>query len=70
MAKFTMFLGLLFVINTIGLSIFYTKHADKSVMDTTTIKEKESPKLNPLENNLNIDSSLVPLAPINKEGVK
>lgn len=34
LAKFTMVLGLLFVINTIALSYVYNKAADKSVLDS------------------------------------
>lgn len=67
MAKLTMFLGLLFVINTIALSISYTKYADKSVMDSNSITDIKSPRSNPLENPSSTDLSLVPLAPINKE---
>lgn len=67
MAKFTMFVGLLFIINTIILGVAYTKHTQKSVMDTNIIDLKQKPILNPLENNFNTDSLFVPLAPKNKE---
>lgn len=67
MAKFTMFMGLLFIINTIALSIFYTKNASRSIMDANIIENKEVNKLNPLENPLNSDSLLVPSAPLNKD---
>lgn len=70
MAKFTMFMGLLFIINTITLSVFYTKSASKSIMDTNITKDNIPPKLNPLENPLNSDSILVPSNPLNKEGKK
>ncbi len=38
MAKLTMFLGLLFVINTIALGYFYNKEYGKSILDETKIK--------------------------------
>ncbi|PDW17042.1 preprotein translocase subunit SecG [Helicobacter pylori] len=38
MAKLTMFLGLLFVINTIALGYFYNKEYGKSVLDETKTK--------------------------------
>lgn len=34
LAKFTMFLGLLFVLNTIALSYSYNKQAEKSILDS------------------------------------
>lgn len=38
MAKLTMFLGLLFVINTIALGYFYNKEYGKSILDETKTK--------------------------------
>ncbi|RVY34035.1 preprotein translocase subunit SecG [Helicobacter pylori] len=65
MAKLTMFLGLLFVINTIALGYFYNKEYGKSILDETktklsplvpatgtlnpTLNPTLSPTLNPLE---------------------
>ncbi len=37
MAKFTMILGLVFIINTIALGYFYNKETSKSVVDSKTI---------------------------------
>ncbi|MBM0608696.1 preprotein translocase subunit SecG [Helicobacter pylori] len=65
MAKLTMFLGLLFVINTIALGYFYNKEYGKSILDETktklsplvpatgtlnpTLNPTFNPTLNPLE---------------------
>ncbi|GAA9298851.1 preprotein translocase subunit SecG [Helicobacter pylori] len=59
MAKLTMFLGLLFVINTIALGYFYNKEYGKSILDETKTNKELSPlvpatgtlnpTLNPLE---------------------
>lgn len=57
MAKMTMFLGLLFVINTIALGYFYNKEYGKSILDETKTKLSPlvpatgtlNPTLNPLE---------------------
>ncbi|MFP5994804.1 preprotein translocase subunit SecG [Helicobacter pylori] len=70
MAKMTMFLGLLFVINTIALGYFYNKEYGKSILDET--KTKLSPlvpatgTLNPTLNPT-LNSTLNPLeqAPTN-----
>ncbi|MCQ2899480.1 preprotein translocase subunit SecG [Helicobacter pylori] len=43
MAKMTMFLGLLFVINTIALGYFYNKEYGKSVLDETKTNKELSP---------------------------
>ncbi|MCQ2907749.1 preprotein translocase subunit SecG [Helicobacter pylori] len=43
MAKLTMFLGLLFVINTIALGYFYNKEYGKSVLDETKTNKELSP---------------------------
>lgn len=37
MAKFTMALGLIFIINTIALGYFYTKQTESSIVDTTKL---------------------------------
>ncbi|MGL2619449.1 preprotein translocase subunit SecG [Helicobacter pylori] len=58
MAKMTMFLGLLFVINTIALGYFYNKEYGKSVLDETKTKLSPlvpatgtlNPTLNPILN--------------------
>ncbi|EJB40471.1 preprotein translocase, SecG subunit [Helicobacter pylori Hp A-4] len=56
MAKLTMFLGLLFVINTIALGYFYNKEYGKSVLDETKTSKELSPlvpatgTLNPMLN--------------------
>ncbi len=57
MAKLTMFLGLLFVTNTIALGYFYNKEYGKSILDETKTKLSPlvpaagtlNPTLNPLE---------------------
>lgn len=53
MAKSTMIVGLLFIINTIALGYSYTSQTSKSIMDTTKIESKipESPLVNPIESN-------------------
>ncbi|MFP6222287.1 preprotein translocase subunit SecG [Helicobacter pylori] len=43
MAKLTMFLGLLFVINTIALGYFYNKEYGKSILDETKTNKDLSP---------------------------
>ncbi|GHQ38725.1 protein-export membrane protein SecG [Helicobacter pylori] len=43
MAKLTMFLGLLFVANTIALGYFYNKEYGKSVLDETKTNKELSP---------------------------
>ncbi|WP_024369144.1 preprotein translocase subunit SecG [Helicobacter pylori] len=56
MAKMTMFLGLLFVINTIALGYFYNKEYGKSILDETKTNKELSPlvpatgTLNPMLN--------------------
>ena len=52
MAKFTMFVGLIFIINTIALGYFYNKETSKSVMDNKAlqVEPKEAEGANPLEN--------------------
>ncbi|WP_001894304.1 preprotein translocase subunit SecG [Helicobacter pylori] len=66
MAKLTMFLGLLFVINTIALGYFYNKEYGKSVLDETKTNKELSPlvpatgTLNPTLN-LTLNPTLNPL---------
>ena len=51
MAKFTMFVGLIFIINTIALGYFYNKETSKSVMDNKALQvETKEVEANPLEN--------------------
>lgn len=52
MAKFTMIMGLLFIINTIALGWAYSKQMNKSVLDSTKV-ESSVPKLpaNSLDSN-------------------
>lgn len=54
-AKITMLLAILFIINTVALGYFYNKSANKSVIDSTPLKDSKPPliPLNPLENNEN-----------------
>lgn len=40
MAKFTMAIGLIFIINTIALGYFYSKETGKSIMDSAKIESK------------------------------
>lgn len=64
LAKFTMFLGLLFALNTIALGYSYNKQSEKSVFDTFS-NENSSP---PAEINDNkafvVDENLAPSAPL------
>lgn len=70
MAKFTMIMGLLFIINTISLGYAYSKQTNKSVLDSTKV-ESNVPKLpantldsNPLTNNKSpFDAPAAPLVP-------
>lgn len=54
MAKFTMVVGLVFIVNTIALGYFYNKETSKSVMDSKAIqmeqKESTNDNANPLDN--------------------
>ncbi len=61
MAKLTMFLGLLFVINTIALGYFYNKEYGKSILDETKTNKDLSP-LVPATGTLNptLNSTLNP----------
>lgn len=70
MAKFTMIMGLLFIINTIALGWAYSKQMNKSVLDSTKV-ESSVPKLpansldsNPLGSTKSpFDAPSVPLLP-------
>lgn len=53
MAKFTMAIGLIFIINTIALGYFYNKETSKSVFDNRTLESSESP-----------ESSAIPATPL------
>lgn len=55
MAKFTMVLGLVFIINTISLGYFYNKETNKSILDNAKIKIEnnattQQQQQNPLDN--------------------
>ncbi|GAA9621312.1 preprotein translocase subunit SecG [Helicobacter pylori] len=69
MAKLTMFLGLLFVINTIALGYFYNKEYGKSILDETKTNKELSPlvpatgTLNPTLNPLEQQAPTNPLMP-------
>ena len=70
MAKFTMIMGLLFIINTIALGYSYSKQMNKSILDSTKI-ESSVPKLptnntdsNPLSSTKSpFDAPAAPLLP-------
>ncbi len=64
MAKLTMFLGLLFVINTIALGYFYNKEYGKSILDETKTNKELSP-LVPATGTLNPTLNPLEQAPIN-----
>ncbi|RDU63971.1 preprotein translocase subunit SecG [Helicobacter sp. MIT 14-3879] len=61
MAKFTMGVGLVFIINTIALGYFYNKETNKSIMDNRKINIEKNSTIpsNPL-NNFNIPSAPSP----------
>ena len=69
-AKFTMIMGLLFIVNTIGLGYAYSKQTSKSVLDSTKV-ELSVPKSpinnldsNPLGSNKSpFDAPAAPLVP-------
>ncbi|GAA8452315.1 preprotein translocase subunit SecG [Helicobacter pylori] len=69
MAKLTMFLGLLFVANTIALGYFYNKEYGKSILDETKTNKELSPlvpatgTLNPTLNPLEQQAPTNPLMP-------
>ncbi|WP_033916301.1 preprotein translocase subunit SecG [Campylobacter sputorum] len=60
LAKFTFFLGILFIINTLALGYMYNKTSNKSVLDKIDSKNIVIPQKN-IENN----SSLIPAVPAN-----
>ncbi|ASM39015.1 MAG: preprotein translocase subunit SecG [Campylobacter sputorum] len=60
LAKFTFFLGVLFIINTLALGYMYNKTSNKSVLDRVDSKNIVIPQKN-IENN----SSLIPEVPVN-----
>ncbi|WP_104761300.1 preprotein translocase subunit SecG [Helicobacter cetorum] len=70
MAKLTMFLGLIFVINTIALGYLYNKDYNKSILDDTKNKKELSPLIpsSGAQKLLETPSSnlLNPLAPLEK----
>ncbi|QQW85476.1 preprotein translocase subunit SecG [Helicobacter pylori] len=64
MAKLTMFLGLLFVANTIALGYFYNKEYGKSILDETKTNKELSP-LVPATGTLNPTLNPLEQVPIN-----
>lgn len=52
MAKFTMAVGFIFIVNTIALGYFYNKETGKSIVDNKTIEVEKSTTTapNPLDN--------------------
>ncbi|PAF45005.1 preprotein translocase subunit SecG [Helicobacter sp. 11S02596-1] len=62
MAKLTMFLGLLFLINTISLGYVYNKNHNKSILDDAT--KKSLVPVAPLQNTLEPVKPIAPLAPL------
>ncbi|PAF49991.1 preprotein translocase subunit SecG [Helicobacter sp. 12S02232-10] len=62
MAKLTMFLGLLFLINTISLGYVYNKDRNKSILDDTPQKPLVQPA--PVQNTLEPVKPIAPLAPL------
>ncbi len=68
LAKFTMFLGLLFVLNTIALSYSYNKQAEKSILDslpstqTPAAPQAADTPANP--NAFIVDENAAPTAPL------
>lgn len=59
LAKFTFFLGILFVINTLALGYMYNKSSNSSVLDKVDTKSIATSQKN-IENN----SSIIPQVPI------
>ncbi len=68
MAKFTMIMGFLFIINTISLGYAYSKQTSKSVLDSTKVESSvpKSPTNNLNSNPLSSSSSPfdAPAAPL------
>lgn len=63
LAKFTMFLALLFVANTIALGYIYNKQSEKSVLDSLSIDSLKAPDSTP--NALIVDENAAPTSPLN-----
>lgn len=68
LAKFTMFLGLLFVLNTIALAYFYNQETQKSVLDSMPKDSNQVPDtqkggLQSDSNTFIVDENLAPSAP-------
>ena len=68
MAKFTMVMGLLFIINTVALGYAYSKHTSKSVLDSTKVESSvpkaPSPDSTPLGSSKSpFDAPAAPLIP-------
>lgn len=59
LAKFTFFLGILFVINTIALGYMYNKASNSSVLDKV-----DSKSIATLQKNIENNSSVIPQVPI------
>lgn len=65
LSKFTMFLGLLFILNTIALSYTYNQQSQKSVLDTLSSDVLSAPV--PTESGANafiVDENAAPSAPL------
>lgn len=64
MAKFTMIIGFIFIINTIALGYFYASQSSKSIMDSTKIESKIPQSPTTLPNPLDVKSPFdIPIAP-------
>ncbi|PAF42680.1 preprotein translocase subunit SecG [Helicobacter sp. 11S03491-1] len=71
MAKLTMLLGFLFLVNTISLGFIYNKEHNKSLLDNTSeTSKKVLVPAAPLQNTLEPVKPLAPLAPQNQETKK
>ncbi len=70
MAKFTMAVGLIFIVNTIALGYFYNKETSKSVFDNKAIQveQKEAIPSNPLDNFNAPSAPFVDSSPFGKVG--
>ena len=68
LAKFTMFLGLLFVLNTIALSYAYNKQTEKSILDSLpSTQAPAAPQAADIPANPNafiVDENAAPAAPL------
>lgn len=68
LAKFTMFLGLLFVLNTIALSYSYNKQAEKSILDSLpSTQAPAAPQTADTATNPNafiVDENAAPISPL------